>query len=81
MHKFRGLPGGGLNGGLDTVRGISGIQGGVSTANLHEALSQKGLTTANLAAALANVPAASPPAAAPSQEAAGSTPPKANNGS
>jgi len=82
MSKFRGLLGGGLVGGeLGTVNGFTGIQGGVSTANLHEVLSQKGLTTANLAAALANVPTAPVPAAAPAQPAQSSATPKAGSGS
>jgi hypothetical protein len=76
MNKFRGLVGGGLG----TVSGVSGIQGGVSTANLHEALSQKGLTTANLAAALANVPTTAP-ASAPAQPAQSSATPKGGGGS
>jgi hypothetical protein len=76
MNKFRGL----IGGGLGTVRGVSGIQGGVSTANLHEALSQKGLTSANLAAALANVPTAPAPAA-PVQPAQTSPLPKTGGGS
>jgi hypothetical protein len=81
MNKFRGLLGGGLvRSELGTVSGVGGVQGGVSTANLHEVLSQKGLTTANLAAALANVPAAAP-APAPAQPAQGSAPPKAGSGS
>jgi hypothetical protein len=81
MNKFRGLLGGGSIGGeLGTVNGMSGIQGGVSTANLHEVLSQKGLTTANLAAALGNVPAAAP-APAPAQPAQSSAAPKAGGGS
>ena len=82
MNKFRGVLGGGLiGGGLGTVRGVSGIQGGVSTANLHEALSQKGLTSANLAAALANVPTAPAPAAAPAEPAQTSALPKTGGGS
>jgi hypothetical protein len=76
MNKFRGLVGGALG----TVSGVSGIQGRVSTANLHEALSQKGLTTANLAAALANVPTAAP-APAPVEPVQSSATPKGGSGS
>ena len=82
MNKFRGLLGSGLiGGGLGTVRGVSGIQGGVSTANLQRALSEKGLTSANLAAALANVPTAPAPPAAPAQRAPTSALPKTGGGS
>jgi len=82
MSKFRGVLGGGLiGGGLGTVRGVSGIQNGVSTANLQQALSQRGLTSANLAAALANVPTAPAPAAAPAQPAQTSAVPKTSGGS
>jgi hypothetical protein len=77
MIRFRGLVGGG---GLGSVRGITDIQGGVSTANLHEALSQKGLTTANLVAALANVPVTAP-TAAQTQPAQSPATPKASGGS
>jgi hypothetical protein len=79
MNKLRGLFGGGVVGGeLGTVSGVTNIQGGVSTANLHQALSQKGLSTANLAVALATVPTAAP---APTQPAQGSPTPKADGGS
>jgi hypothetical protein len=81
MHKFRGLVGSGVVGGdLGTVSGFTGIQGGVSTANLHEVLLQKGLTTANLAAALASAPAAPAPVAA-AQPAQSSAAPKTGSGS
>jgi hypothetical protein len=82
MDKLRGLLRGGLVGGkLGTVSGVSRIQGGASTANLREVLSQKGLTTANLTSALANVPAAPAPAAPSAQSAQGTTTPKAGSGS
>lgn len=51
-----------------------GIQGGVSTANLQEALLKKGLSSANLATALGNAPAA-----APSAQNGGGTAPSPSN--
>lgn len=47
-----------------------GIQGGVSTANLQDALLKKGLSSANLATALGN----NQPSANPAQGGGGTTP-------
>lgn len=56
-----------------------GINGGVSTANLQEALLKKGLSSTNLATALGNTPAANPAqgdnGASPSQSNVPATPP------
>jgi hypothetical protein len=55
-------------------RGLVGqVQGGVSTANLLQALETKGLTSANLAAALANLPSVTQPAQPPTSTAPAST--------
>jgi hypothetical protein len=79
MNKVRGALGGKPAGGI--VSGVTNIQGGVSTANLQDALFQKGLTSANLAEALANVPKAPAPVAAPAQPAQSSAAPKTGSGS
>lgn len=65
--------------GLTGPRGLVGkIQGGVSTANLGEALFTKGLSSANVAQALSNAPAATTPA---SQGAADNAPSAPSNSS
>lgn len=68
MSKFNGIP---------RPRGIiGGVQGGISVANLQQALETKGLTSANLAAALSSAPTSTSVATPAAPQAPNNTPSK-----